>query len=81
MLENDVEELGFTFEAETQGDFGELMVTELKPNGSYIAVTNANKSEYEHEHKHDPDTRQSMEHTTMEHKVKYKVWNILWNIK
>ena len=46
MLENDVEELGFTFEAETQGDFGELMVTELKPNGSYIAVTNANKSEF-----------------------------------
>ena len=46
MLENDVEELGFTFEAETPGDFGEIVVKELKPNGSLIAVTNANKNEF-----------------------------------
>ena len=48
MLENDVDELGFTFEAEvesleaeTEGTYGSgVVVKELKPNGSSIAVTN-----------------------------------------
>lgn len=41
MLENDVDELGFTFEVETENTYGSgVVVKELKPNGSNIAVTN-----------------------------------------
>ena len=41
MLENDVDELGFTFEAEAEGTYGSgVVVKELKPNGSNIPVTN-----------------------------------------
>ena len=48
MLENDVDELGFSFEAEIEGEYGAgpTVVKELKPNGSNIPVTNGNKQEF-----------------------------------
>lgn len=44
MLENNVDDLGFTFEAEVEGKYGSgVVVKELKPNGSNIPVTNGER--------------------------------------